>query len=395
MKPNEYFIEVGSHQHSKFGQPVAGDVFVSERSGDEGRTITILADGLGSGVKACVLATLTATMARRFVAADIDVRRAAEIIMATLPVCRQRKIAYSTFTIIDTRADGSVQVIEHDNPPFMLLAKNPKTAVQKEQFAIQSQSTGQRNLYYSRFQLEPEDRIVVCSDGVTQSGMGRKEMPLGWTDSAAGQFVSDLVSRDPGISARDLSRAVVLRANLNDHRKPSDDTSCAVVYLRRPRAALIATGPPINPAKDVALANTVRKFDGKTVICGGTTANIISRELKREITIDLSTRDMNVPPPSSMKGVDLVTEGTLTLSAGAELLEKNVDPEAAEPNAATMLLKHWLDSDIIRFLVGTKINDAHQDPNLPVELDIRRNLIKRIVRLLEQKHLKKASIEYI
>jgi hypothetical protein len=54
-----------------------------------------------------------------------------------------------------------------------------------------------------------------------------------------------------------------------------------------------------------------------------------------------------------------------------------------------------MNADVIHFLVGTCVNIAHQDPNLPVELEIRRNVIKKIIRILEEKFLKQVKVQYL
>ena len=54
-----------------------------------------------------------------------------------------------------------------------------------------------------------------------------------------------------------------------------------------------------------------------------------------------------------------------------------------------------LESDIVEFLVGTRINEAHQDPNVPVELDLRRNIVRRITHLLESRYLKETSVRFV
>jgi len=187
----------------------------------------------------------------------------------------------------------------------------------------------------------------------------------------------------------------VERAFRNDRNTAHDDMSCAVINFRRPRRALVVTGPPFNPEHDAQMARMVTDFSGTRIICGGTTANIIARELCRQITVDLHNLDPVIPPPSRMQGIDLITEGTITLSRAAEMLERGQAPESLKPNPAVQLARMLLDSDIIEFVVGTKINDAHQDPSLPVELDIRRNLVRRIVRLLNEKHMKSASMRFI
>ena len=389
------FIEVDFARQSKAGQGAPGDVFISNRLADEGRIVCVLADGLGSGIKANVLATLTATMAMKYICSEMDVRQAAEVIMATLPVCSQRKIGYSTFTIVDIRSDGMIRVVEHDNPPYVLLRGDEPVAVDKTIFEINTVNLGRRELLYSCFEARKGFRLVVYSDGISQSGMGSPQMPLGWTHERAVGFLTERVRKFPDISARQLSRETVARALSNDRYAAKDDISCAVINFRRPRKLLVLTGPPIDPAKDRMLAERIASYDGRTAICGGTTANIIARELGREVKVDLSRFDASVPPVSTMEGVDLVTEGTLTLSSAADILEKGVDPDQMRSNAAVKLVDAFLQSDMIEFVVGTRINQAHQDPNLPVGLDIRQNLMRRITGLLNTRYMKEARLAFI
>ncbi len=392
---NSPFVEVDFAQQRKAGQGAAGDVFISNRLADEGRIVCVLADGLGSGVKANVLATLTATMAMKYVCSEMDIRIAAEVIMATLPVCSKRKIGYSTFTIADIHSDGLIRVVEYENPPYVLLLGSRQKTVEKKIVEIDALNLGRRSLSYSCFWAEKGLRLVMYSDGVSQSGMGTSRMPLGWTDTKAVDFMAAKICRCPQISARQLSREAVGQALDNDGYAAKDDISCAVINFRDPRKLLVLTGPPIDPKKDASMAARIAHYPGRTAICGGTTANIVARELKRPLRIDLSRFDPQVPPMSLLEGVDLVTEGTLTMSRAAELLERDADPDTMTDNAAVRLVRYFLESDIIEFVSGTKINEAHQDPNLPVELDIRRNLIRHIVKMLNEKYMKEARCEFI
>ncbi|MHC4551864.1 MAG: SpoIIE family protein phosphatase [Planctomycetota bacterium] len=389
------FIEVDFARQSKSGQGAPGDVFISNRLADEGRIICVLADGLGSGIKANVLATLTATMAMKYICSEMDIRRAAEVIMETLPVCSQRKIGYSTFTIVDIRSDGTIRVVEHDNPPYVLLQGDEPTAIKKTKFEINTANLGRRELLYSCFEAQKGFRLVVYSDGISQSGMGSRQMPLGWTNEKAVDFLTERVHRTPDISARQLSKEAVSKALSNDRYAAKDDISCAVINFRKPRKLLVLTGPPIDPARDKMLAERIANYEGRTAICGGTTANIVARELGRSVQVDLSRFDPVVPPVSIIEGVDLVTEGTLTMSKAADILEKGDDPEQLRSNAAVKLVDAFLQSDIIEFVVGTKINQAHQDPNLPVGLDIRQNLLRRITGLLNSKYMKEARLAFV
>lgn len=395
MLTDKTFIEVDCFQHSKHTQAVAGDVFVSDRVTGQDRTICVLSDGLGSGIKANVLATLTATMAMKYVSSDIDICRAAKIIMETLPICKARKVGYSTFTIFDVRHDGSVDVVEYDNPSYVLTRGDKKTKVEANKIELDIQGLGKRNLWHSRFKAMENDRAVFFTDGVTQSGIGSRNMPLGWTQESACDYVVDVCRQNNGISARNLSREVIAGALKNDANKPKDDMTCAVIYFRKPRKTLIVTGPPLDKKKDADLAAIVNDFNGNKIVCGGTTANIIAREFGEKLQVDLTCIGGDVPPVSKMNGVDLVTEGILTLTRCVDILENCSNPEELSTNAAVKLVKILLNSDIVQFVAGTRINDAHQDPNLPVELDIRKNLLRKFVGLLNKKFLKDTYLEFI
>ena len=388
----ESFIDVDFCRQAKAGQVVAGDVFLSRKIKEEGRIITVLSDGLGSGVKAGVLANLTATMALRYTSAFVDVRQSAKTIMDTLPVCEQRKISYSTFTIVDLDADGKTRVIEHGNPPLVLL--RGQTPVPIERASLTLETWKDRVIHYSEFDTQLGDRIVFFSDGVSQSGLGRAGLPLGWGQDRVIDFLQRQISAENEISSRELSRKLVAEALANDGRAAKDDITCGTIYYRRPRRLLVITGPPFSKERDGELAELVQTFDGQKAICGGTTAGIVSRLLGRPVTMDLKNLDPEIPPPAVMEGVDLVTEGTVTLAKVAEILERGNPSEAVRKNPATDLVSLMLQSDIVEFIVGTRINEAHQDPNIPVELDLRRNIVRKISVLLETRYLKEARLQF-
>jgi hypothetical protein len=390
----ESFIEVDSCQQAKQGQLISGDVFLSQKVKLEDRVVSVLSDGLGSGVKASVLATMTATMALKFAASAMDFRRSAEIIMDTLPICSVRKISYSTFTVVDMTSTGETRIIEHGNPPFLLIRPEGELSIEKTE--VRPKRWQDRVINFSAFEVQREDRIIFFSDGITQAGMGEFRTPLGWGLENVDKFVREQIRWDPYISARELSRILVAKAVEVDGLSAKDDITCGVVYFRSPRKLLVMTGAPFNRAHDHDLARMAERTSGRKVICGGTTANIISRLLGRAIKIDMRQQlDPKVPPSARMEGFELVTEGTLTLGEVARLLEEGFAPEGMKSNAAVRLANMLLDSDIVKFAVGTRINEAHQDPNIPVELDLRRNIVKRIAQLLESKHMKRVIIQYL
>ncbi|MFW5802870.1 MAG: SpoIIE family protein phosphatase [Verrucomicrobiota bacterium] len=387
------FIEIAFEQQAKQNQLVSGDLFLSTRVREQGRIIAVLADGLGSGVKASVLSTLTGALAARCVRGNMDVRRTAEVILSSLPVCRERQLAYSTFTILDLdKSTGELRIIEHENPRFLLLRNGQAADCETERIPIDGPANSSRHhrLLYSRVRLNEGDRVLVFSDGLTQAGLGRRGLPQGWGENGVRQAALDLVRGDPDISAQEMTAILVQRALANDAHAAKDDMTCASLYLRRPRNLLVVTGPPFDPVNDSAIARRIADFRGRTLLCGGTTAAIVARELGREIKFDDADMDPDIPPASRLEGIDLVTEGTLTLEELARVLERGRDNRR---NAATQAAGMMLHSDRIHFLVGSRINDAHQDPAAPMQLDIRRNIVRRIRAILEQQHLKETTLE--
>lgn len=312
--------------------------------------------------------------------------------MNTLPICSVRKISYSTFTIVDLHGSGQTRIIEYDNPPFLLLRDGHEEPVKRTEITLER--SPDRKLRYSRFQTHRGDRIVFFSDGVSQAGMGEYRTPLGWGRDNVATFLGAEVVSEPGMSARDLARRLVAKAIDQDHGVAKDDISAGVLYYRQPRRLLVITGPPFSNARDRDLAELARDFPGRKVISGGTTANIVSRLLHRTIHMDLSHYDREIPPAAAMEGFDLITEGTLTLGRVAQILESGTDPEGLPPNAATRLAALLLGSDIVQFAVGTRINQAHQDPNIPMELELRRNVVRRIAQELERRHRKEVLVEF-
>ena len=207
MASTENFIEIDFCQRAKRGQLISGDVFLSEKVRNEDRIVSVLSDGLGSGVKASVLATMTATMALKYAASTMDIRRSAEIIMDTLPICSVRKISYSTFSIVDMASTGETRIIEHGNPPFLLMPASGEANVTKTE--IRPQRWHDRLINFSRFEVHRGDRIVFFSDGVTQAGMGEFRTPFGWGLENVQEFVRDQIDKNSTISARALSRQLV------------------------------------------------------------------------------------------------------------------------------------------------------------------------------------------
>ncbi len=386
------FIDIDCSQVKKYNQNAFGDYFVSKRYPDEAKLIAVLSDGLGSGIKANILSCMTATMLLRFVEnQQIPIRKAAEIVMNSLPVCKVRKISYSTFSIIDVNDEGNAKIIEEGNPEFIWIRDNEVMTPPFE--TIQSKTFKNRCMKSYKIRLQLGDRLIFCSDGVTQCGLGNGRLKLGLRREGLINLLQAKLQEEPDISSSELSAYIIRQAkNIETDRLPKDDISACVLYFREPRTSLVFTGPPFNQKKDAEYAKIFDEFKGKKAICGGTTANLISRELNRPITMDKEISIGKLPSCSYMDGVDLVTEGILTLTEAWEQLEEgNLDID----NAAGKLIKFLLDSDCINFMVGAKLNQAHYNPALPVEIEIRKNIIKKMAAVLQDKYFKKVSVQYM
>lgn len=382
------FIDIDCCQRKKHNQNTYGDYFLSKRY--QNRLIAVLSDGLGSGIKANILATMTATMLLKFIESETNIRKACEIVLNSLPVCQVRKISYSTFSAIDCDNDGYAKIVEEGNPQFLFIRNGE--VIEPSYKVIVSKTFPDRQMHIYSIKLELGDRLIFCSDGVTQAALGSPHLKTGITREGLIEIVKDEISRNREVSSSELTKSIVRQAEYAepDH-KAKDDISAVSLYFREPRQAMIFTGPPYHQDKDNFYAQIFKSFKGKKAICGGTTANLISRELNISVKTQINLNCGKLPPISFMEGVDLVTEGVLTLTRACEYLENG---ETAN-DAAGELMKFLLDSDCITFMVGAKINQAHYDPNLPVEIEIRKNIIKRLANILENKYIKKVIVKYI
>lgn len=383
------FIDIDTCNQRKHTKQCSGDVFLSRRSPDGESVYAVLADGLGSGLQANVAASLTATMALEYIMAEVDIRRAAEMIMDALPLCPERHISYSTFTMLHARSDGQVKLIEYGNPPVLQIRNGASLPIPRKKLALPRWE--KREMTYSILSAQLHDRMIFCSDGVTQAGLGSYKYPFGWGIENLEKWVIDELNQKPDISCSELAPNIVEESLGHDFSLAGDDITAAVLHYRKTRILQVLTGPPFDKSRDAEFIGMINNKGTTSVICGGTTAEIAGRELKREITMDLKNSDSHVPATSRMEGVALITEGCITLSHVADLIQNG--DHSLQCNGATQLRDLFLHHDRIIFLMGTGINPAHHDPKLPVELEIRRTIIRRLKKVLEENAFKEVSIE--
>ncbi len=386
------YIDVGYESLYKAGEELCGDKVELVRAPDA--FYAVLADGLGSGVKANILATLTSKIIATMMAQGAKLSEVVETVANTLPVCSQRAIAYSTFTIVKIKPDGAVYAAEFDNPAFVYFRDGKMVDIQRRQ-----SSEGGKTIYLSSFKAQPGDYLVMFSDGVVHAGVGRL-LDLGWQYQNAVHYITEHMA--PDISPRVLAKRVLQAVNTLYMDKAGDDSTICVLKICADRLATVMVGPPLNAENDRQVVQRLMHTPGYKVVCGGTTSQIVSRVTGQQLVVEPNYENPALPPTASISGIDLVTEGVLTLRKCLELIrEQNARP-AGEPtlinynknDGATRLAAMLLEkSTQVTFLVGRALNPAHQNPGMPVSLGLKLNLINELAAQLRLTG-KKVEVEY-
>ena len=372
-----FYYEWATRQLRKQREELCGDSIAISRHSDS--VMLALSDGLGSGVKANILATLTTRIAMHLLENDLPLSEVVETLSKTLPVCQVRKLAYSTFAIGKFLRDGRARLVQFDSPAAILLRKRRLIPMQYEDKVI-----GGKVIHECVLDLDMGDWIVFVSDGVLNAGIGGI-YPLGWGWEQTARYLES--HAHPQLSAQDLADRTAETVAELYAGSPGDDVSIAVIKVRRKLMTTVFTGPPVNSAADEAALSGFLKRPGMHVVCGGTTAKLVSRHLGQPLEVDLGTMRPDVPPLARMAGIDLVTEGILTLTQANELLHSGASKETVRyrTDGAAALVRLLLSADHVDFIVGLAANPAHQNPNLPVQLGIKLAVVREIAEELSRR----------
>ena len=381
-------LESGYTSLNKKNEELCGDRVESIVSGDY--TTLVLADGLGSGVKANILSTLTSKILCTMVSNDIDIEECVETILQSLPVCKVRGVAYSTFSVIHMNSQGKGYLFEFDNPQAILV-RNCKSC----DFDRTAMEVLGKTVYRTVLDLQAGDIVVVMSDGVIHAGIGMT-MRLGWQRPEVIVLLANNVR-----SARSARAVACLLAGVcNDLYlgTPGDDTTVAAVKVREKLNVSLMIGPPVDKSKDDFYISRFLAGDGKKVVCGGTSSQIVARHLKTTVRASFDFPDKDVPPIGFIDGIDLTTEGVLTMRRLLELSEKYVSTSDLTPKTFTKkdgasLLAQMLfeEATSVHFYVGQSINAAHQ--GLPIDITMKLKLVESLAANLK-KMGKEVAIDY-
>lgn len=380
---NKYVTEVGYLSLNHVGEQLCGD-HIEVIHPDENTTILVLADGLGSGVKADILSTLTAKMLSTMIAKNISIQQCVDAIAETLPVCKERCVAYSTFTIIKVQDNRFVEIYNYDNPLPFVIHRGKVMDLDYTQKMING-----KKIFHAQYDADLYDTFVLFSDGVLHAGIG-ETLNFGWDMPQIQAFMESLYQTS--YSSMSLATSLVDYCNGLYNHRPGDDTTVAVVRIRERTQANLLIGPATNKEDDPKMLSLFFAKGGKHIVSGGTTSNITAKFLNRPLELAIDYLDKEVPPTASIEGVDLVTEGVITINKVLEnarnlLFGKNENyfSWCYKQDGASLISKMLFEEATdINFFVGCAVNTAHQSDEVHLSFSLKMQLIDELSKLLKQ-----------
>ena len=379
-------VDVAYKSLNKFTEVLCGDKVELLKTDDS--NIMILADGMGSGVKANILATLTSKILGTMFLNGATLEECVETIVETLPICKVRQVAYSTFSILQVFHSGAAYLVEFDNPSCIFIRNGKLVPIPQNIWEVQGKKI---NEY--RFQVQRGDALILMSDGTVHAGVGQL-LNFGWLWEDIAKYAVKQYALT--ISAMRLAAAICQACDELYQYRPGDDTTVACMRIINAKPVHLMTGPAQDPSMDEEMVRSFMSGDDSTkrIVCGGTSATIVSRVLKKRLDVSMDYVDPDIPPIAYMDGIELVTEGVLTLNRVVQLLRRYVKNETVsedffleldKPNGASMVAKMLIeDCTELHLYVGKAINSAYQNPGLPFDLGIRQNLVEQLKTVVEE-----------
>ena len=379
---NNLCADIGWKSINHEGEQLCGDhVDIVEQN--ENSTVIVLADGLGSGVKASILSTLTSKIISTMMAEGLSLEECVSTIAATLPICSVRGVAYSTFTIIHLINNETAELIQYDNPHVILLRNGKNFDYPKNELNING-----KQIYKSVIDLQENDIFVAMSDGCPHAGIGIA-YNFGWRRDDIISFMEMIA--DLGYTAKTLSTMLIDECNKQYGYHPGDDATACVVRVRKREPMNLLFGPPRNRDDCDRMMSLFFSKEGKHIVCGGTTSSIAAKYLGKPVRATLNFEQSDVPPIAEIEGVDLVTEGVITINKVIEYAKDALssnelyDQWSIKQDGASRICRLLFEEATdINFYVGRAVNPAHQNPDLPINFNIKMNLVEELSSCLKQ-----------
>ena len=388
---NDLCADIGYKSINHYGEQLCGDHVDVVEPSDES-TVIVLSDGLGSGVKASILSTLTSKIISTMLAEGLSLEECVETIAATLPVCSVRGVAYSTFTIIHLKNNQVAELIQYDNPHAIVIRDEQVWDYPKTEMNI-----GGKKIYKSVIKLQENDIFIAMSDGCPHAGIGTA-YNFGWKRDDIASFMESL--SHAGYTAKTLSTMLVDECDKLYGQKPGDDATACVIRIRKREPMNMLFGPPSNRDDADRMMSLFFSKEGKHIICGGTTSSIAAKFLRKPVKASLNFEASDVPPIAEIEGVDLVTEGVITVNKVLEYAKdylgenKHYEHWSFKRDGASLICRLLFEEATdINFYVGRAVNPAHQNPDLPINFNIKMNLVEELSKCLK-KMGKKIKVSY-
>ena len=379
---NNLCADIGWQSYNKYGETLCGDN-VEIVDAANGTKFIVLADGMGSGVKANILSKLTAKIVSTMMAAGLQVEDCVETIAATLPVCKERCVAYSTFTIIALHGNEEAEIIQYDNPGVILLRDGGHYEFPSQEVVI-----GGKKILKARVKLQENDVFIMMSDGCIHAGVGI-ELNFGWQREDIISYMETFY--DVGFTAKSLNSILLEECYRLYGGEPGDDTTACTIRIRKREPMSLVVSPPSNRDDDQKMMSLFFSKEGKHIVCGGSTSTLVARYLGKKLESTLDFDDPEIPPIAKIEGVDLVTEGVITinkvLTYARDYLGENtmyMDWSSKRDGASQIARLLFEEATDINFYVGRAINPAHQNPDLPINFNIKMQLVDELADCLKK-----------
>lgn len=379
---SDKYLDFGYQFLCKHGETLCGDHFESVVDEDNNQ-IFVLADGLGSGVKASILATLTSKIIATMIANKCEITDCIETVMKTLPICKEREIAYSTFTLLKFNQNNEVEIVQYDNPTIILLRNNEYYDYYKTEIYFDN-----KRIFHSKIKLRYGDCFTVFSDGCLYAGVGR-ELNFGWQRENIINYVKEINAK--GYNSKTLAKLLIDKCNDLYQYSPGDDCSCLFVRVKERESVNLLIGPPKNRFDNDRMLDLFFSKSGKRVVCGGTTSQLVAKYLNKDLVVSLDYSNPSIPPMARIDGVDLVSEGVITINQVLAYAKDFLGDNkfyivwSKKDDAASVLTRILIqDATDINFYVGTAINPAHQNSDLPISFSIKMQLVEELKTCLEK-----------
>lgn len=373
---SEYFLDIGWKSIRHAGEELCGD-HVDVINDHQGNLTAVVADGLGSGVRASILSTLTSKIISTMIAEGLPLKECVSTIASTLPVMKDKNVAYSTFTILHVSNGNTLHMVQYDNPSVILIRDGEIYDYAKKEL----QMDGKR-IYSSELALQEGDMCIAMSDGCPYAGPGNT-YNMTWKPADIAEYMQCLSFA--GYDARTLASLLVEECNRLYEYRPADDATGLVLSVRKRKQVNILFGPPKKMGDTEKMMQLFFEEEGMHIVSGGSTSRMVARYLDTEVIPSGKISSDGIPPVSEIEGIDLVTEGVVTMNRVSEYAKDHVQKDEryeewsdGHDGASLIARVLFTEATDIHIFVGTAINPAHQNPDLEVSFNLKMNIVSAL-----------------